>query len=53
MAITLWCEWLAKWAFAHQTEFGVEEIVRIAIPQTELTAKNSFSDKSGRVCVAG
>ena len=35
-------EWLAKWAFVHQTEFGVEEIVRIAIPQTELTAENSF-----------
>ena len=42
MAITTGREWLAKWAFAHQTAFGVEEIVRIAVPQTELTAENNF-----------
>lgn len=35
-------EWLAKWAFAHQTEFGVDELVLIAIPQADLSPKNEF-----------
>ena len=46
-------EWAAKWAFAHQTEFGIEELVRIAIPQSELNAKNDFLIQSGRICLAG
>jgi hypothetical protein len=35
-------EWLAKWAFAHQTEFGVDELILIAIPQTDLSPQNDF-----------
>ncbi|WP_018620463.1 hypothetical protein [Spirosoma luteum] len=35
-------EWAAKWAFAHQTEFGVDELILIAVPQTNLSPDNDF-----------
>ncbi|WP_020602717.1 hypothetical protein [Spirosoma spitsbergense] len=35
-------EWAAKWAFAHQTEFGLDELVLIAIPQADLSPNNDF-----------
>ncbi len=35
-------EWAAKWAFAHQTDFGVDELILIAVPQTDLSADNDF-----------
>jgi hypothetical protein len=35
-------EWVAKWAFAHQTEFGVDELILIAVPQTDLSSGNNF-----------
>ena len=34
--------WMAKWTFAHQTEFGVDELILIAVPQTNLSPDNDF-----------
>lgn len=34
-------EWMAKWAFAHQTVFGIDELILIAVPQAELS-RNAF-----------
>lgn len=35
-------EWIAKWAFAHQTEFGIDELILIAIPQTDHSRQTDF-----------
>ncbi len=40
-------EWLAKWAFAHQTDFGIDELVLIAIPQTDLAYHNAYLASEG------
>ena len=35
-------EWMAKWAFAHQTYFAADELVLIAVAQQDLTAETAF-----------
>ena len=35
-------EWMAKWAFAHQTDFGIDELTLITIPQKDLTHYNDY-----------
>ena len=35
-------EGMAKWAFAHQTDFGIDELTLITIPQTDLNSSNAY-----------
>lgn len=36
------CEWMAKWAFAHQAYFSADELILIAIPQADLSHQNDY-----------
>ena len=35
-------EWVAKWAFAHQTYFAADELILIAVPQADLSNRNNY-----------
>lgn len=35
-------EGLAKWAFAHRTYFAADELIRIAVAQTDLTTQTAY-----------
>ena len=36
------CEWMAKWAFAHQSYFAADELILLTIPRTDLSHQNEF-----------
>lgn len=39
--------WVAKWTFAHQTTFGIDELVLITVPKKELSAQNAYLADEG------
>lgn len=41
------CALVAKWAFAHQTYFAADELILIAIPQTDLSPQNKYLAEEG------
>lgn len=41
------CEWMAKWAFAHQSYFAADELILITIPQTDLSQQNDYLTSDG------
>ena len=40
-------EWVAKWAFGHQTYFAADELILIAVPQTDLSSRNTYLVEEG------
>ena len=40
-------EFVAKWAFAHQTYFAADELILIAVPQTNLSSRNTYLVEEG------
>ncbi|WP_338875925.1 hypothetical protein WBJ53_09840 [Spirosoma sp. SC4-14] len=41
------CEWMAKWAFTHQSYFAADELILLRIPQTDLSSQNDFLVSEG------